>query len=83
MYSIKESMLGNREFFTFEAAEEAICQAIVKYNDLRPHGGCNYHTPAQAHQMEGELGRRWRKRKPRSMEKIQEKESILVTLNGC
>ncbi len=81
--TIKEDMLRNRGFVTFEAAEEAISRAVVNYNNLRPHGSCNYYTPAQAHQMEGELGHRWRKRKPRSMEKAQEKESIFVTLNEC
>lgn len=81
--TIKEDMLRNRGFVTFEVAEEAISRAIANYNTLRPHGSCNYHTPAQAHQMEGELGQRWGKRKPRSMEKVQEKESIFVTLNEC
>lgn len=51
--TIKEDMLRNRGFVTFEVAEEAISRAIANYNTLRPHGSCNYHTPAQAHQMEG------------------------------
>jgi hypothetical protein len=53
------------------------------FNTLRPHSRCNYHPPAQAHQMKGELKRRWQKCKPRSMEKAQEKESIFVTRNEC
>lgn len=79
--TIKEDMLQNRGFVAFETAKEAISRAIANYNTLRPHGSCNYHTPAQAHQMEGELGRRWRKPKPSRREKVQEKESIFVIPN--
>lgn len=79
--TIKEDMLQNRGFVTFEAAKEAVQRAIENYNALRPHGSCNYHTPEQAHQMEGELAQRWHKSKRRDTEKIQQEEDILVTQN--
>lgn len=36
-------------------ATEAVRWAIENYNKLRPYGSCGYHTPKQAHQMQGEL----------------------------
>lgn len=79
--TIKEDMLQNRGFPSVESAQVAVGRAIKSYNTLRPHGSCNYYTPEQAHQMEGELGRRWRKPKHRATEKIQSKEGILATQN--
>ena len=79
--TIKEDMLQNRGFINFETAQEAVSRAIEHYNTLRPHGSCNYNTPDQAHQMEGELAKRWRQAKPRNTEKIQQKEGILVAQN--
>ena len=74
-------MLENRGFIDHARASEAVSRAINSYNALRPHGSCNYHTPAQAHQMEGKLGCRWRKGKPRSVEKVQGRDSIFVNQN--
>jgi transposase InsO family protein len=79
--TIKEDMLQNRGFITFELAREAIRRAIENYNTLRPHGSCNYHTPEEAHQMEGELAKKWRKAKPRTTEKVQPGDCIFVTQN--
>lgn len=79
--TIKEDMLENRGFVDYGRALAAVSRAIANYNALRPHGSCDYYTPAQAHQMEGELKRRWRKRKVEAREKVQGKDSILVTQN--
>ena len=46
-------------YATMKAAASAVKQAIDLYNNERPHASCNYLTPAQAHQMTGELKRRW------------------------
>lgn len=81
--TIKEDMLENRGFVDYPRALVAVSRAITNYNALRPHGSCDYHTPAQAHQMEGELRRRWRKRKPGNREKVQDKGSIFVTPTKC
>lgn len=79
--TIKEEMLQNRGFPTVEAAQAGVKRAIDSYNTLRPHGSCNYYTPKQAHQMQGELGRRWRKCKSGNPEQTQVQESIFVTQN--
>lgn len=79
--TIKEEMLLNRGFINFATAQEAISLAIRNYNMLRPHGSCDYHTPEQAHQMQGELAKRWRKPKPRNTEKVQQKEGMSVIQN--
>ena len=50
-----------RAFLTFEQAQAAIAKAIEAYNHLRPHASRDYLTPAQAHQKEGPLKKRWRK----------------------
>ena len=76
--TIKEDMLQNRGFVNFESAQQAVGRAIANYNSLRPHGSCNYHTPEQAHQMTGELGKKWRKPKPRDPEKVQQREGAVV-----
>lgn len=79
--TIKEDMLQNRGFVTFELAQKAVSRAIANYNTLRPHGSCNYHTPAEAHQMAGELVKKWRKVKARSIEKVQPDDCIFATQN--
>lgn len=81
--TIKEDMLENRGFVDYTRAMEAVSRAITNYNVLRPHGSCDYYTPAQAHQLKGELRRRWRQRKPGNEEKVQDKDSIFVTSNKC
>jgi hypothetical protein len=56
-------------FSQFDQAKAAIAKAIEAYrrsrwfrdNQLRPHASCDYLTPAQAHQKEGSLKKRWRK----------------------
>lgn len=39
---------------------EIISTAIHRYNSLRPHLSCDMHTPCQAHEMKGELRKRWK-----------------------
>lgn len=42
------------------AARLGVEQAVRIYNQERPHGSCNYLTPDQAHQQQGQLPKRWR-----------------------
>jgi putative transposase len=44
----------------FEQTYDRIVRSITAYNDIRPHGSCDYLTPSQAHQKEGELKKRWK-----------------------
>jgi transposase InsO family protein len=40
----------------------AVDKCITAYNELRPHMSCNYHTPAEAHQMAGEFKETWKRK---------------------
>lgn len=39
---------------------EIVNAAIYRYNQLRPHLSCDMKTPAEAHNMKGELKKRWK-----------------------
>lgn len=58
--TIKEEMLNNRIFMSFEQAQEAIDRAIKEYNEVRPHQSINFLTPAKAHTMTGDIPKRWK-----------------------
>lgn len=59
--TIKEEMLNNRIFATFEQANEAIDKAIKVYNEVRPHQSLDFLTPEKAHNMTGDIPKRWKK----------------------
>jgi len=44
----------------FEQTYAKIDSCIKAYNELRPHGSCDYLTPCQAHQQRNVLNRRWK-----------------------
>ncbi len=44
----------------FAQADALVRRAVRAYNELRPHGSCDFLTPSQAHEQEGPLGRRWK-----------------------
>ena len=45
---------------SFEQTCSRIDSSIKAYNELRPHGSCDYLTPCQAHQQRNVLNRRWK-----------------------
>lgn len=45
---------------TFEQTHELVAQSIAAYNDIRPHGSCDYLTPNQAHQTLTPMKKRWK-----------------------
>ena len=45
----------------FEQTHQQIHSSIKAYNELRPHGSCDYLTPCQAHQQGNVLEKRWKK----------------------
>lgn len=51
-----------RDFENIEQAKEVIADTIRVYNQIRPHASCNYLTPEQAHQQEGLLKSKWKRR---------------------
>lgn len=57
---LKSEFELDRCFKSFEDAQAACDKAIELYNDLRPHGSCDYLTPAEAHLMQGPLTPRWK-----------------------
>ena len=59
--TIKEEMLNNRIFDSFEQANEAISGAIKENNEVRPHQSINFLTPEKAHKMTGDIPKRWKK----------------------
>lgn len=74
--TIKEEMLSNRIFDTYEQAREAIGEAIKEYNEVRPHQSINFLTPAQAHKMTGDIPKRWKRYpyKPKSVDSVLESQ---------
>ena len=44
---------------TFTKVEQAVADAVKIYNQIRPHGSCDFLTPEQAHKKTGLLNKRW------------------------
>jgi len=57
---LKGEFLLHKTFSTFNEAEQAVVNAIEKYNHLRPHASCDNLTPVQAHENNGILRKRWK-----------------------
>jgi putative transposase len=45
---------------SFEQTYQKIAGSIKAYNELRPHGSCDYLTPCQAHKQKKVLKKRWK-----------------------
>lgn len=52
----------NRTFSNFTEASKEVDKAIRTYNNLYPHGSCNYLTPEQAHNQSGKLTSKWKQK---------------------
>jgi putative transposase len=59
----------------FEQTYKYILRSVTSYNEIRPHSSCDYLTPCQAHQKNGELKKRWKKY-PKKMYTKQSLQSI-------
>jgi putative transposase len=46
--------------FSFEQTYRKIHTSVKAYNELRPHGSCDYLTPCQAHRQGNVLKKRWK-----------------------
>ena len=46
---------------SFEMTYQKIRDSIKAYNELRPHGSCDYLTPSLAHEQTNRLKKRWMK----------------------
>ena len=56
---LKEELL-EASYSSYRQAKEAVTKAVSIYNHNRPHGSIDMLTPAEAHQGEGELKKRWK-----------------------
>jgi len=59
---LKDEFALDKDFDNFELANIAVSNAVTTYNQLRPHASCNYLTPQQAHQQQGLLKAKWKRR---------------------
>jgi transposase InsO family protein len=59
---LKDEFGLDEDFDSFESAEKAVINAVDIYNRLRPHLSCNNLTPEQAHQQQGLLKTKWKRR---------------------
>lgn len=57
--TVKNELLHGKTFTSLRQVKAAVDQAILFYNRERPHSSLDWHTPDQAHQMEGEMKRHW------------------------
>jgi transposase InsO family protein len=58
-------------FPDYLTANEAVKMAIDKYNNVRPHASCDYMFPVEAHNHNGEMKKRWRKKSYQSDKTIE------------
>jgi transposase InsO family protein len=52
----------SEDFDDYQQALQAVNRAISIYNEQRPHASCDYLTPQQAHQQQGVLKIKWKRR---------------------
>jgi transposase InsO family protein len=57
---LKDEFSLNKTFASHSEAQQALTQAVEKYNHIRPHASCNNLTPVQAHDQNGILRKRWK-----------------------
>lgn len=50
----------HKSFSSLAEAQQAVGEAVRKYNHIRPHSSCDYLTPVMAHQQNGRLRKRWK-----------------------
>lgn len=62
---LKEEFEIGEGFKNYQEAAKHIKESIIIYNQLRPHGSCDFMTPDEAHYVQGVLKKRW-KSYPRS-----------------
>lgn len=57
---LKGEFFLHKTFGSFSEADQAVANAIEKYNHIRPHASCDNLTPVQAHDQNGILRKRWK-----------------------
>lgn len=59
---LKNEFALDQIFYSYEQAQAQLDSAINIYNANRPHASCNYLTPKEAHQQQGLLITKWKRR---------------------
>ena len=59
---LKDEFGLDKIFEGFKEAIAAVDTAIEVYNTQRPHASCDYLTPTIAHQIQGVIKKRWKKK---------------------
>lgn len=67
-----------RNVGTFEQLKSKLDRAINAYNTLRPHASCDYLTPVQAHQKQGELTKQWKNYNKEKWELRKKQQNALL-----
>ena len=57
--TVKNELLHGKTFTSLRQVTEAVKTAVLFYNSERPHSSIDWHTPDEAHQMQGEMKRHW------------------------
>jgi len=57
--TLKNELLHGRTFTSLRQVTSAVGAAFSFYNDCRPHSSIDWHTPNEAHRMQGEMKRHW------------------------
>ena len=57
--TVKNELLHGKTFSSLRQVVEALRIAVKFYNSERPHSSIDWHTPDEAHQMQGEMKRHW------------------------
>lgn len=66
---------GLKETFpNYRQAEQAVDEAVKKYNEIRIHDSCGRLTPVMAHEQKGVLKKYW---KPKAYKEKEEKQEVL------
>ena len=58
--TVKNELLHGKTFTSLRQVTGALRKAVEFYNSERPHSSLDWHTPDEAHQMQGEMKRHWR-----------------------
>ena len=57
--TVKNELLHGKTFNSLRQVAEALRKAVKFYNSERPHSSLDWHTPDEAHRMQGEMKRHW------------------------
>ena len=71
------------EFADFSTAQKEVAIACSTYNYLRPHSSIDPLKPAEAHQMRGEIRKRWKNYYSKKKGRKPEEASINGILKNC